>query len=55
MDIHYLELAWLRYFYDHARHAMGPADDDTYRMIKDDYENQGGVLPDAYNDTEEED
>ena len=47
-----LELDWLRYFYDHARFCMGPADSELYSMIKDDYVHQGNILPDQYKDEE---
>lgn len=43
------ELEFLRYFYERARYAMGPADDDIYDMIKQDYvQAEGGVLPEDY-------
>jgi hypothetical protein len=41
----YKELAFLRYFYDCAYDAMGPAVDDVYQMIKEQYE---GELPEGY-------
>lgn len=50
----YQELNFLRFFYDEARHAMGPADDDIYRMIKEDYAESGRVLPKQYALEEEE-
>lgn len=46
------ELNWLRYFYDHARHGMGPADSDIYAMIKESYVDEGGELPQQYREEE---
>ncbi len=48
------ELEWLRYFYKHARHAMGPADSDIYDSLKEGYVAEGGVLPPAYQPEGEE-
>jgi hypothetical protein len=42
------ELEFLRYFYGAAGDVFGPADDDCYQGIKDDYERQGGKLPKTY-------
>jgi hypothetical protein len=39
------ELEFLRYFYDAAGEAFGPADSDIYAMIKENYD---GVLPEGY-------
>jgi hypothetical protein len=39
------ELEFLRYFYDAAGDAFGPADSDIYQMIKDNY---AGELPEGY-------
>lgn len=46
------ELDWLRYFYDHARHGMGPAYSDIYAMIKESYVDDGGELPQQYKEEE---
>ena len=43
-----LELAFLRYFYANADDAMGPASDDIYRMIQNDYVAEGNTLPKRY-------
>jgi len=42
------ELEFLRYFYDNAGEAMGPASDDCYYYIKEGYVENGGVLPVGY-------
>jgi hypothetical protein len=43
------ELAFLRYFYDAAGEAFGPADLDVYASIRDDYE---GEIPEGYGEDE---
>lgn len=49
------ELEFLRYFYDAAGDAFGPADADIYRMIADDYAKQSGKkAPAEYRRHEEE-
>lgn len=48
------ELKWLRFFYNHASYAMGPADGDIYLMIKEDYLETGGTLPKEYQEPIEE-
>lgn len=42
------ELEWLRYFYKQARYYMGPADDDVYRSILNDYDDSGKSAPVQY-------
>lgn len=43
------ELKFLRYFYDRAGEAFGPADYEIYEMIKEDYvEKTGNELPEGY-------
>lgn len=42
------ELKFLRFFYQEAADAMGPADADIYYMIKQAYEDGGGILPKEY-------
>lgn len=50
-----LELKFLRYFYDVASDAMGPADDDIYYMIKSDFKAvYSCALPSGYYDADEE-
>lgn len=39
------ELAYLRFFYDQAEYAFGPASDDLYYMIREAYD---GEVPEAY-------
>lgn len=47
------ELEFLQYFYDKASDAMGPADDDIYDMIKQDFmEKYDCTLPEGYSDDE---
>lgn len=48
------ELAFLRYFYDVADNAIGPASDDVYEMIKDEFLDREGYLPDGYERNEDE-
>ena len=45
-----LELNWLRYFYNNASNAMGPADSEIYSMFKNDYLAEGNELPEEYKD-----
>ncbi len=40
-----LELEFLRYFYDAVDNPLGPASDDVYEIIK---ENYTGTLPSKY-------
>lgn len=47
------ELDWLRYFYSQAKHGMGPASDDIYSMIKEQYIADGDVLPKSYLEDED--
>lgn len=49
------KLEWLEYFYAHAKYGMGPASDDIYLMIKQNYEAQGYFLPEGYGYNEDED
>jgi hypothetical protein len=42
------ELAFLEYFYDHVDGALGPASDDIYEMIKEEYLEINGSLPEKY-------
>lgn len=42
------ELAFLRYFYDAVEDALGPASDDIYESIKDDWVAVGEALPEGY-------
>lgn len=48
------ELMYLRYFYSRASDSMGPADDDIYRMIKEEWLEDGRELPEGYEIEEEE-
>lgn len=48
------ELAFLRYFYEAAYDAMGPAVDDVYDSIKEDWIAVGEVLPEGYERSYEE-
>jgi len=41
------ELHFLRYFYDAAGEAFGCASDDVYQLIKDDYTDDEGPLPEG--------
>jgi len=44
-----LELEFLRFFYDAAGEAFGPADADIYYMIKEDFQVETGyALPEGY-------
>ena len=44
-----LELDFLRYFYEQVGYALGPADDDIYNAIKEDYvKRTGNLLPKLY-------
>jgi len=43
-----IELEWLRYFYDRVGEALGPASDDVYYLLKEEYQNEGWELPEAY-------
>ena len=45
-DADQLELDYLRYFFDAVDSALGPASDDVYEIIA---ENYTGTLPDKYN------
>ena len=36
------ELEWLRYFYSEVDNALGPASDDVYEIIKQNYINEVG-------------
>lgn len=51
-------LDYLLYFYDEIDGALGPASDDIYAMIAEDYRDTGAVLPGAFDprryDEEEE-
>lgn len=51
-------LVFLKFFYDEADNAMGPASDDIYYMIAEDFRETGKVLPGAFDprryDEEEE-
>ena len=50
-----LELEFLRFFYDKAGEAFGPADSDVYHAIIKDFEQLRGVsVPKAYRQDEEE-
>lgn len=43
------ELRFLRFFYRKASSGMGPASDDIYEMIKEDFTEKTGVaVPPAY-------
>lgn len=42
------ELEFLRYFYAHADEGMGPASDDIYDMIKQNWRDDGHVIPVGY-------
>ena len=44
------EVEYLRYFYENVYYALGPAVDDVYEVIKEEYQKQGGVLPQGYSD-----
>ena len=45
------ELEFLRFFYDKAGDAFGPADADVYQGIKDDFvASTGKALPESYNE-----
>ena len=48
LDFTPTELRWLRYFYEHARHGMGPADSEIYRNLAREYKREGNVLPKDY-------
>ncbi len=55
MKNHASELEFLRYFYDHVDHALGPASDYIYDYIKQDFKQETGkLLPVEYYDREEE-
>jgi hypothetical protein len=41
-----LELEWLRYFYANVEDCLGPASDDIYEAIADDYIREGNRMPD---------
>jgi hypothetical protein len=43
-----LELEFLRYFYSEVDNALGPASDDVYYMIKEEYKNEGNTIPEGY-------
>lgn len=44
-----LELEFLRFFYEAAGPVFGPAEDDVYRGITEDFENETGrEVPKAY-------
>lgn len=45
-----LELTWLRFFYETA--DFGPAHEDVIDIIKQAFVEQGGVIPEDYNDDE---
>lgn len=48
-----LELEFLRYFYERAGEAMGPADWDVYYSIKEDFKKFKKLpLPKGYGDEE---
>lgn len=42
------EVKFLRYFYEVASYAMGPADGDIYDGIKADFLKKHGYLPKSY-------
>lgn len=48
------EIKFLRYFYDAAGDVFGPADDDVYRAIAENYEQLYGTLPERYQPEEYE-
>jgi hypothetical protein len=43
-----LELEYLRHFYSEVDVALGPASDDVYMGIKENYESEGNELPEDY-------
>jgi hypothetical protein len=43
-----LELEFLRFFYSDVDTALGPASDDIYESIKQDWKKQGNKLPKGY-------
>lgn len=43
-----LEVDFLRYFYGAAGDVFGPAEDDVYEGIKEEYKESGGVVPPTY-------
>lgn len=50
------ELEYLRYFHDEVDSALGPASDDVYFMIQEEYvERTGNSVPSKYNMLDEED
>lgn len=49
------ELDYLRFFYHKASVGMGPASDDIYEYIKEEYRSNGGIVPARYMPEEEED
>ena len=42
------ELEFLRFFYGAVESSLGPASDDVYHMIKEEYVKEGNILPDGY-------
>ena len=49
------ELEFLRFFYGAAADAFGPADDDIYCMINEEFEQETGKkVPDGYSRGEDE-
>lgn len=42
------ELEFLRFFYDEVDGALGPASDDVYHIIKEDWKSKGYPLPKEY-------
>lgn len=49
------ELEFLRFFYEQVDSALGPASDDIYRSIADEWEEEGNTLPKRYKRDDEED
>lgn len=42
------ELEFLRFFYEEVGSALGPADDDIYRSIIDQWAEEGNKIPKKY-------
>ena len=46
------ELEFLRYFYENVEPVLGPASDDIYYDIKEEWVANGNTLPEKYCDLE---
>lgn len=47
-----IELKFLRFFYGAAGDVFGPAEDDVYESIKEEYKESGGTVPSLYEEEE---